>query len=142
MVPLLRHPPPTAYRRAMNVVGIGFGLASLARGPVDGDGPAGGHDSEGALATRERRRDKRPRRFRVVLHNDDYTTMDFVVEVLVECFHKSPPEALQVMLQVHHKGSGVAGVYPREVAETKVAEVTARARAAGFPLLLTTEDEP
>lgn len=98
-------------------------------------------DPDGAVATEERRREKRPRRHKVILHNDDYTTMEFVVEVLVGHFRKTPPEAVQVMLQVHHKGSGVAGLYPREVAETKVAEVTAEARAAGFPLLLTLEEE-
>jgi len=91
-------------------------------------------------AVEEQRRTERPRRLRVLLHNDDFTTMDFVVQVLVEHFHKSPAEATHVMLQVHHKGVGVAGVYPADVAETKVAEVTREARAAGMPLLLTTED--
>lgn len=98
-------------------------------------------DLERGLATERRARAKRPRRYKVLLHNDDYTTMEFVVRVLVEHFHKSPPEATHVMLQVHTKGVGVAGVYPKEVAETKVAEVTAEARAAGMPLLLTIEAE-
>ena len=93
-----------------------------------------------ATAVEERGRTERPRRFKVLLHNDDFTTMDFVVQVLVEQFHKSPAEATHVMLQVHHKGVGVAGVYPADVAETKVAEVTREARAAGMPLLLTTEE--
>jgi ATP-dependent Clp protease adaptor protein ClpS len=106
----------------------------------DGSRFDAGGEAEGQLATRERRGTRRPRRHKVVLHNDDYTTMEFVVEMLVRHFHKSPPEALQIMLQVHHKGNGVAGVYPREVAETKAAEATAAARDAGFPLLLTVED--
>lgn len=110
-------------------------------GPGGGPGDRPGGEAEGELATEERRKTKRPQRWKVVLHNDDYTTMDFVVEVLVRFFRKSPREALQVMLQVHHKGSGVAGVYPREVAETKVAEVTAEARTQGHPLMLTTEEE-
>lgn len=92
-------------------------------------------------AVEEGRRTERPRRLKVLLHNDDFTTMDYVVRVLVDHFHKSPAEATHVMLQVHHKGVGVAGVYSPDVAETKVAEVTREARAAGMPLLLTTEDE-
>jgi ATP-dependent Clp protease adaptor protein ClpS len=78
----------------------------------------------------------------VLLHNDDFTAMEFVVHVLTAHFQKPPAEATQIMLQVHHKGVGVAGVYPKDVAETKVAEVTAEARAAGMPLLLTVEPEP
>jgi ATP-dependent Clp protease adaptor protein ClpS len=94
-------------------------------------------DAETVTATR--RRQQPVRRFQVVLHNDDYTSMEFVVEVLVKHFHKLPAEAVHVMLQVHHKGAGVAGVYSRDVAETKVAEVTEESRAAGMPLLLTVE---
>jgi len=97
------------------------------------------HDSESATA--ERRKVKRPRRYKVLLHNDDFTTMEFVIHVLVKHFHKSTAAATQVMLQVHHKGAGVAGVYSREVAETKVAEVTEEARANEMPLQVTTEVE-
>ncbi len=96
-------------------------------------------EHDGESATEERRKVKRPRRYKVLLHNDDFTTMDFVIHVLVEHFHKSTAAATQVMLQVHHKGAGVAGVYSREVAETKVAEVTEEARANEMPLQLTTE---
>lgn len=89
----------------------------------------------------ERKKTQRPRRYKVLIHNDDYTTMDFVVDVLMRHFRKSEAEATQVMLQVHFKGVGVAGVYAREVAETKVREVTDEARAQGMPLLLSTEAE-
>jgi len=96
---------------------------------------------EGTLKTRKERKTRRPRRYKVLLHNDDYTTMDFVVSVLIRHFHKSPAEATHVMLQVHQQGLGVAGSYPKEVAETKVVEVTEEARAMGMPLKLTTEAE-
>lgn len=96
-------------------------------------------EQESDVATEKRRKTKRPRRWKVLLHNDDYTTMDFVVHVLMTHFHKSPPEATHVMLQVHHKGVGVAGVYTRDIAETKAAEAMAEARENGMPLLLTTE---
>ena len=76
----------------------------------------------------------RPRIFQVILHNDDYTTMEFVVQILMQIFRLSPDEATAVMLAVHRQGSGVAGVYPLEIAETKVAQVHARAAEAGFPL--------
>jgi ATP-dependent Clp protease adaptor protein ClpS len=95
----------------------------------------------GAVLTEQRPRTARPRRWRVLLHNDDYTTMEFVVYVLMRHFARSHAEATHVMLQVHRKGVGVAGVYPKDVAETKVAVVTAEARAQGMPLLLSTEPE-
>lgn len=93
------------------------------------------------LLTEERPRTRAPRMYRVLLHNDDYTTMEFVVDVLVRFFRKSATEATRIMLQVHTFGVGVAGRYTREVAETKVAQVTEAAREEGFPLLLTTEPD-
>ena len=95
---------------------------------------------EGVVAERKHKT-KKPRRYKVLLHNDDYTTTDFVVDILIHHFHKSHGEATHIMLQVHHSGLGVAGVYSKEVAETKVAEVTDEARSKGMPLMLTTEAE-
>ncbi len=80
-----------------------------------------------------------PPLYKVLLHNDDYTTMEFVVEILEEIFHKTPAEATAIMLNVHNKGVGVCGVYPAEIAETKIDQVHNRARKAGFPLLATME---
>lgn len=84
---------------------------------------------------------REPKRYRVLLHNDDYTTMDFVVEVLVRIFRKNEGEASAIMLAVHHEGVGVCGVYTAEVAETKVDMVHRLARAAGFPLRCSMEQE-
>ena len=82
-----------------------------------------------------------PRRYKVVFHNDDYTTQEFVVYVLIRFFHKPESEARHIMLTVHHKGAAVAGVYTRDVAETKAQQVMDLAREHGMPLLLTTEPE-
>lgn len=84
---------------------------------------------------------KEPAMYRVLLHNDDYTTMDFVVNILQEVFHKNQQEAVAIMMSVHEKGTGVCGVYPKEIAEFRVNQVAGRARAAGFPLLCTMERE-
>ncbi|MFP3941294.1 MAG: ATP-dependent Clp protease adapter ClpS [Acidobacteriota bacterium] len=87
----------------------------------------------------ERRKTKRPRLYKVLLHNDDFTTMEFVVDVLVRYFHKTTPEATRIMLEVHRRGQGVAGLFTYEVAETKVAQVTAEARQQGMPLKCTVD---
>lgn len=86
-------------------------------------------------------RNKEPKRFKVVLLNDDYTTMDFVMEVLESIFQKSPAEAYGVMMHVHVNGRGIAGIYPWEVAETKVDTTLTRAREAGYPLKAVTEED-
>ncbi|GFM38401.1 ATP-dependent Clp protease adaptor ClpS [Desulfovibrio psychrotolerans] len=83
---------------------------------------------------------REPRRFRVLLHNDDYTTMEFVIAILTEVFRKTTREATAIMLSVHEQGVGECGVYTAEVAETKVAIVHARARKQGFPLRCSMEE--
>ena len=83
---------------------------------------------------------KEPRQFKVLLHNDDYTSMDFVVEVLMNVFGKSEAEAYAVMMSVHEKGIGLCGIYTAEVAETKVQIVHQKARARSFPLRCTMEE--
>jgi ATP-dependent Clp protease adaptor protein ClpS len=95
--------------------------------------------SKERVATKDRTKTKRPALWNVILHNDDYTTMDFVVEILVRHFQKSAAEATHVMLQVHMKGTGVAGTYPRDVAETKVEAVAKDARENEMPLKVTAE---
>jgi ATP-dependent Clp protease adaptor protein ClpS len=82
-----------------------------------------------------------PTLYKVVLLNDDYSTMDFVIHVLESVFQKSPAEAYRVMMQVHLQGKGVAGIYPWDIAETKVDTVTSMAKAAGYPLRAVIEDE-
>jgi ATP-dependent Clp protease adaptor protein ClpS len=97
-------------------------------------------DEEVATETRERL--KRPPLFRVLLHNDDFTTMEFVVEVLRQVFGKGEAEAFRIMWDVHTQGVGCAGVYTYEIAEMKVERVTQMARAHEYPLLCTLEEEP
>ena len=79
--------------------------------------------------------------WRVILHNDDYTTQEFVVWILETVFRKPEPEAVRIMLDVHRKGKGVAGVYPFDIADTKVAQAKALAEVQEFPLLCTLEPE-
>ncbi len=92
------------------------------------------------VLTRDREELREPRLYKVLLHNDDYTTMDFVVMILEEIFHKSTEEATRIMLNVHHRGVGVAGVYTREIGETKVALVHRLARKNQYPLKCSLEE--
>lgn len=84
--------------------------------------------------TLSKERAREPKMYKVLLHNDDYTTMEFVVEVLMVVFLKEFQEATRIMLDVHRKGIGLCGMYPYEIAETKVDTVHALARENGFPL--------
>ena len=94
----------------------------------------------GAVKERVDTQKKQPTLYKVVLLNDDYTTMEFVVNVLMSVFQKTAAEAYQIMMHVHTNGRGIAGVYPWEVAETKADEVISLARDAGFPLQAVTEE--
>lgn len=91
--------------------------------------------------TKSKQRLQKPRLYRVLLHNDNYTTRDFVVAVLREVFHRSEADAVQIMLHVHYNGIGLAGVYTHEVAETKIKTVEKLARENEFPLRLSMEPE-
>jgi ATP-dependent Clp protease adaptor protein ClpS len=93
-----------------------------------------------AVKERVQTQKKEPTLYKVVLLNDDYTTMEFVIHVLETIFEKSPAEAYQIMMHVHVNGRGIAGVYTWEVAETKAESVITEARGAGFPLKAVTEE--
>ncbi len=95
----------------------------------------------GGVLEKTRDLTQRPELYRVVLHNDDYTAMEFVIDILEAIFGKSPAEAHRVMLHVHQTGIGIAGVYTHEVAETKVAEVHDRAKESDYPLRASFEEE-
>ena len=110
--------------------------------PEDPKGPADPGDTDGTgLATETRVKTKKPSMYRVLLLNDDYTPMEFVVFVLEQFFNKSREQATRIMLHVHQKGVGVCGVYTFEVAETKVAQVMDLARRNEHPLQCTMEKE-
>ncbi len=94
----------------------------------------------GELKERQRGKTKEPALYNVILLNDDYTPMQFVVDVLESVFQRSPAEAYRIMMQVHVNGRGVAGIYPWEVAETKVDALMTQARGAGHPLQATIEN--
>jgi ATP-dependent Clp protease adaptor protein ClpS len=127
--------------------------AFCASGPPDPPGkrpakppspPAPGrpqHEGEEGVDVEDKPKSAVPRRYQVVFHNDDYTTMEFVILALTKFFHKNETESLHLMLTIHRKGSGIAGIYPRDVAETKVEQVTSFAREHGMPLLVTAEPE-
>ncbi len=84
---------------------------------------------------------KYPKKYKVFLLNDDYTSMDFVIDILMSIFHRSYEEAEKIMLEIHKKERGLCGVYTYEIAETKVMQVTKKAKENGFPLKSTMEEE-
>ena len=92
--------------------------------------------------TREKTKIKirEPRHYRVIMHNDDFTSMDFVVDILVEIFHKAEMEAERLMLMVHETGKAAIGSYPYDIAVTKVQAATTRAKEEGFPFRMTIEE--
>lgn len=98
-------------------------------------------DSNTGVATESKQKVEKPPLFKVLLHNDDYTSMEFVVFILMSVFHRDEQAAQHIMLEVHHKGIGVAGIFTFEIAESKINKVTALARAYQFPLLCTMEQE-
>ena len=113
-------------------------------GPWGGDPPdprGGDPRREGGLATRTRQRAARAPRYKVLLYNDDYTPMEFVVSILEGIFDKGPSEATQIMLAIHNTGLGIAGVFVHDVAETKVVLVHRAAEQRGYPLRAGLEKE-
>jgi ATP-dependent Clp protease adaptor protein ClpS len=98
-------------------------------------------DTDTITETRREEKLARPKMYRVLVHNDDYTTREFVVDVLRGVFHHSEASAVRVMLHIHTTGLGVAGIYTREVAETKVRTVEQLAREREYPLRLSMEPE-
>jgi len=106
-----------------------------------GDRNRGDEDGKTGLVTKTRPKTKKPNLYKVLLLNDDYTPMEFVVHVLEKYFSKGREEATRIMLHVHHKGVGICGVYTYEVAETKVTQVMDFSRQHGHPLQCTMEKD-
>ncbi|MBC2744734.1 MAG: ATP-dependent Clp protease adapter ClpS [Desulfosarcina sp.] len=99
------------------------------------------YQTEEHVSSETRDETREPPMYRVLLHNDDYTTMEFVVEILMYVFNKAPESAAKIMMNVHQKGIGVCGVYTHEIAETKVDTVHNLARESGYPLRCSMEQE-
>ncbi|WP_228727208.1 ATP-dependent Clp protease adapter ClpS [Novosphingobium aureum] len=107
--------------------------------PDDGNNDGAGDDGQIGIATKTRAKPKKPSQFKVLMLNDDYTPMEFVVMVLKRFFHMDLEQATRVMLHVHQKGVGVCGIFPYEIAETKVNQVMEFARQNQHPLQCTLE---
>lgn len=97
--------------------------------------------TKGAVKERTRSQLLEPKQYKVIMYNDDFTTMEFVVEILIDIFHKSEPEAEKIMLFVHQKGKAVVGKYPYDIANTKIMESMRRAKQQGFPFRLSMEED-
>lgn len=98
-------------------------------------------EQEPLIDERQKEKIQEPKMYKVIMHNDDITTMDFVVEVLVDVFHKTVEDASAIMMKIHTTGKSICGVYPREIAEFKVFRTFQLAKQAHFPLLCTMEEE-
>ena len=121
--------------------GLTSAVAAAGGGSEGGEGPPDAPEREGGVATRTRPKTAKPDKFKVLLYNDDFTPLEFVVAILQQIFGKGPAAATQIMLQIHRSGLGVAGVYVLEVAETKVAAVHRMAEHRGYPLRAGVEKE-
>ena len=129
------------FKREANLAGAKMVQPTLAGGPGDPGKGGGGDDNRTGLVTKTRPKTKKPSLYKVLLLNDDYTPMEFVVHVLQKYFGKSREEAERIMLHVHQKGVGICGVYTFEIAETKVTQVMDFSRANNHPLQCTMEKE-
>ncbi len=96
--------------------------------------------TESATLVKQKEKYQPPKKWKVIFHNDDVTTVTFVVKVLITIFEKSPTEAESITWKVHYRGKAVAGIYTKEIAETKLVETITQARACKFPLVLTMEE--
>ena len=126
---------------SLNVLPENFAVAPRASDDDSDDAIGGDGDNSTGIATKTRSKTKKPSMYKVLMLNDDYTPMEFVVLVLEQFFEKQHEEAIQIMLHVHQKGVGICGVFTYEVAETKVTQVMDFARKHEHPLQCTLEKE-
>lgn len=99
------------------------------------------HDDEGGVSTIIKPKIQLPKKYKVLLHNDDYTTMEFVIFILQGVFHKTLDEAEKIMMEVHHAGIGLCGIYTYEIAESKAKKVERLAQEHSHPLMCSIEPE-
>lgn len=126
---------------SLNVLLENLGIGSRASDDDSDDAIGGDGDNSTGIATKTRTKTKKPSMYKVLMLNDDYTPMEFVVLVLEQFFEKQHEEAIKIMLHVHQKGVGICGVFTYEVAETKVTQVMDFARKHEHPLQCTLEKE-